>query len=134
MKDKGFTIIELLVVILMIGVLSAIAVPSWLGFVNNQRLSKASDKIVQDIKTAQSEAKRLKLLQEIPTYSVDNISIEYPSPKLQFDYRGTVKGDTPYRINLTLGTKQHCAVVVTKLGVVMMGKDSEKCDQLSTSP
>ncbi|MHC5719611.1 MAG: hypothetical protein ACYTX0_48115, partial [Nostoc sp.] len=65
---------------------------------NNQRLSKAADRVSQDIKTAQSEAKRLKLLQEIPTYSVDNILIEYPSPKLQFDYRGTVKGNTPYRV------------------------------------
>jgi len=133
MKDKGFTLIELVVVILMIGVLSAIAVPSWLGFVNNQKLSKASDRVAQDIKTAQSEAKRLKLLQEIPTYSVDNISIQYPSPRLQFDYRGAVKGDTPYRVNLSIGTKQYCAVVVTKLGVIMMGKNSEKCDQLSTS-
>lgn len=134
MKDKGFTLIELLVVILMIGVLSAIAVPSWLGFVNNQRLSKAADRVAQDIKTAQSDAKRLRLAQEIPTSSEDMVTIQYPSPKLQFDYQGGVKGNVvPYRINLSIGTKQYCAVVVTKLGVIMMGKNSEKCDQLSTS-
>ncbi|MCJ8279579.1 MAG: prepilin-type N-terminal cleavage/methylation domain-containing protein, partial [Rivularia sp. ALOHA_DT_140] len=39
---SGFTLIEVLVVIAMVGILSAIAAPSWLGFVARQRLNKAN--------------------------------------------------------------------------------------------
>ncbi|AKG24761.1 hypothetical protein IJ00_20450 [Calothrix sp. 336/3] len=60
-QDDGFTLIEVLVVILMVGVLSAIAAPSWLGFVNRQRVSKANDAVLGALQAAQTEAKKKKL-------------------------------------------------------------------------
>ena len=59
-RDAGFTIIELLVVVIMLGVLSAIAAPGWLGFINRQRVRTVNDRVFQSLRLAQSEAKRNK--------------------------------------------------------------------------
>jgi len=56
-RTLGFTLIEILVVVAMVGILSAIAAPSWLAFTNNQRLAASQTKVFQAIKTAQSDAK-----------------------------------------------------------------------------
>jgi type II secretory pathway pseudopilin PulG len=58
--DGGFTIIELIVIVLLLGTLSAIAAPSWLAFINRQRVRTVNDRVFQSLRLAQSEAKRTK--------------------------------------------------------------------------
>jgi prepilin-type N-terminal cleavage/methylation domain-containing protein len=64
-QNAGFSLLEMMVVLLMIGILSAIAAPSWLALISQQRLNKANDRVVSVIQQTQSEAKRTKR-----TYSV----------------------------------------------------------------
>jgi prepilin-type N-terminal cleavage/methylation domain-containing protein len=60
-QNAGFSLIELIVVILMIGILSAIAAPGWQAFINRQRLNKAYDSVFSALQQAQTSAKKNKL-------------------------------------------------------------------------
>jgi len=59
--EAGFSLLELIVVVLMIAILSAIAAPGWLAFVNRQRVAKVNDQVWSALQEAQREAKRTQL-------------------------------------------------------------------------
>jgi prepilin-type N-terminal cleavage/methylation domain-containing protein len=59
-SDGGFTLLELIVIVLILGILSSIAAPSWLAFINRQRVRTVNDRVLQSLRLAQSEAKRTK--------------------------------------------------------------------------
>ncbi len=77
-SDAGFTILEVIVVAVIIGVLGAIAAPGWLAFVNRQRASTAKDEVQQAIRTAQSEAKQRRRRMSIEFYSSDDSASGIP--------------------------------------------------------
>lgn len=56
-REKGFTLFELLAVVTMVGILAAIAAPSWLATVQKNRLNASQSKVFSAIKAAQSVAK-----------------------------------------------------------------------------
>jgi len=58
--DGGFTLLEVLVIALIVGILSSIAAPSWVAFINRQRVRTVNDRVLQTLRSAQSEAKRTK--------------------------------------------------------------------------
>jgi prepilin-type N-terminal cleavage/methylation domain-containing protein len=64
-SNSGFTLVEMLVVIFIIGILSAIAIPSWVSFVNTRRLSVAQDEVYRAMRQAQSQAKKQKLTWQV---------------------------------------------------------------------
>ncbi|PIG91372.1 type II secretion system protein [Gloeocapsopsis sp. IPPAS B-1203] len=57
-SEFGFTLIEILIAIFVLGILAAIAAPSWLEFVNARRLNIAQEQVYQAMRTAQSRAKQ----------------------------------------------------------------------------
>ncbi len=57
---KGFTLLETLIVVMIMGIMAALATPSWLRFVENQRLFAAQSKIYRVMKQSQNNAMRTK--------------------------------------------------------------------------
>lgn len=70
-STRGFTLLEVLVTIVIVGILSAIAAPSWLSFVNRQQLNKANDTVLAALREAQREAKNRKLSYSV-SFRTDN--------------------------------------------------------------
>lgn len=54
----GFTMLEILIIVLIIGIFSALVAPSWLMFINNYRLKLSLDRAHSAMVTARSNAKR----------------------------------------------------------------------------
>lgn len=54
----GYSLLEMIIVVLMMGIVSAITAPGWLQFVNVQRLNTAQSQIYQAMHAAKSNALR----------------------------------------------------------------------------
>lgn len=55
---QGFTLLEVLVVLGVLGILLAVGVPSFLGAMQRQRVAHAAQQLAQDIEAARAEVKR----------------------------------------------------------------------------
>lgn len=94
-SEQGFTLLELLVVLAILGILLGIGLPSYLKTMQRQQVAQAAQQLAQDIEATRADAKRLDACATIripssgATYSVDS----YPDK--------TCSG-TPYTRTLTL--------------------------------
>ncbi|MEG4498943.1 type II secretion system protein [Microcoleus sp. F10-C6] len=83
--DKGFTLLEVLVIALIVGILSSIAAPSWLAFINRQRVRTVNDRVLQSLRSAQSEAKRSKRDVTVTFYTSSSTPISADPPRVEID-------------------------------------------------
>lgn len=66
-QTSGFTLIEVLVVVIIAGILAGIAAPGWLAFLNRQRVSTVKSELIQTLKNAQQDAIQKRLSHDSKT-------------------------------------------------------------------
>ena len=72
-SNSGFTFIEMITALLMIGILSAIAAPNWFALIKTQHLNIAQDQVYQAKRQAQSQAKKEKVKYQASFRTQNNI-------------------------------------------------------------
>ncbi|WP_251955291.1 type II secretion system protein [Nostoc commune] len=60
-SNSGFTLPEMLVIVVLVGILATLAIPNWVAFVDTRRLNTAQNEIYYAIRQAQRQATKEKL-------------------------------------------------------------------------
>ncbi len=102
-SSNGFTLLEVLVSIIIIGILAAITVPSWLGFVNTVRLNTAQQEVYLAMRQAQSQAIKNKLTWQVSFREQNGVvqwAVHQPDPDPDVFIPYTISANNAFWHNL----------------------------------
>jgi prepilin-type N-terminal cleavage/methylation domain-containing protein len=103
-STAGFTLLETITVVSIIGILSGIAAPNWLNFINRQRLNTGQSQVYQAMLQARSQAMLQKVTwqvsfrqaavgsQQVVQWSVHQANI-IPAPNSWHNLDGNIRLD-----------------------------------------
>ncbi len=151
--DRGFTLIEILIVLFIAGILMAIGIPSFLASLNNKKVDNAIARVESALQESQREAikKSKTCTVTIPTgvapqltsncsasgdLSIEAVNISRPSSlaTLTFDFKGRVNPGNQGTILISLpdGSRpQKCLAISSGIGLIRTGNyDGSNCNTL----
>ena len=110
-RTKGFTMIELMVVVVIVGVLAAIAIPIYGKYIKNARVSEATSRIGEVVTASKAWAQENQDVDGDPVWPAGAGGIVDLTPTDNFTYAITAGGGTDATAN---------ALVVTATGQAKM--------------
>lgn len=103
--ERGFTLIEVMVVVVVIGILVAIAIPTFLGAKDRANMASAKSRAVQALKTQKT------LYADGNGYEADTTKLTAAEPSL--DFRPLASGDVPTEVQGVVYIRDVSADAVT---------------------
>lgn len=142
--DTGFTLIEMITVVIIVGVIAAISAPNFLGLLNRNRVNSALGQIKGAIKEAQRQAIKdsssctVNITSATRTISggcllsnriVDNNVTIDSDHTITFSGKGNTTSDATIVVSTTNNNVQKCLVVSSGLGLLREGDyDGTNCN------
>ncbi|NJK55701.1 MAG: type II secretion system protein [Pleurocapsa sp. SU_5_0] len=145
-SNSGFTLIEMLVVFIIIGVIAAIAAPNFLGLLNRNRVNDAAQQVEGALKEAQRQAMRQgkqctinidttnKIISNptttpptngclLSSRNLDLVQLNSNTTSIVFSGKGNISGTAPvFVVSMPNGTSQRkCVVLEGVLGTLRSG-------------
>ncbi|KPQ36749.1 MAG: pseudopilin HpsD [Phormidesmis priestleyi Ana] len=125
----GFTLLEFMVVVIMVGTLVAIAAPTWQSLLDRQRMNAARGDLMSVLKTAQDEAQsrqQKKQVTFLPATATTPLSVAVRNLDLQSSTTSfvnspstvTVLGNGEVGLNFTIVTSDSDPIVFNSKGEV----------------
>jgi type II secretion system protein H len=108
MSNKGFTLVELMIVIAIIGILSAVSLYGWLGYQNNVNLKTAAGEVMADIASCKQRSVSegvnycIQFTDGSPNYSINASSCTTPTQTQAKNLTSFGSGLTVSTTNFTL--------------------------------
>ncbi|HAH32465.1 MAG TPA: hypothetical protein DCL44_09165 [Elusimicrobia bacterium] len=122
-KRKGYSLVEMMLTVAILGILSTIAAPLFMQMTNFWRMTSARYAIQRDVRTSLALINRFTRQAQSSTVVIDNASGQPPASRIHFHYTNTDGNTVPvyfYQLgkNLYMSNNSRTTVLSSNLAYI----------------